>query len=221
MSTQRDALLARIARLDFGDPGEDWPSVIASAERAPLARVPGSLRHLEELPALPASTWIVPSAVLVALIDRPDGLTLLLTRRTDHLAVHAGQTCFPGGRMTATDSSPRATALRETEEELGLREVRVKVLARLDNYLVGTGYRITPVVGLVHPPLELTPDAYEVAEVFELPLEVALDAARYRKDSRVVAGVERRFNVLAYDAHYIWGATASILVGLRHALTGA
>lgn len=216
----RSDLLARAAALDFGDPAEAWVSVTAAAEAAPLARVPGSLRHLEELPALPAEMRIVPAAVLVPFVDRPDGLTILLTRRTDHLAVHAGQISFPGGRCAEGDRSPLETALRETEEEIGLRRERVQVLARLENYLVGTGYRITPVLGLVPPPLELAPDPYEVAEIFELPLDVALDPANYRKDSRLVNAVERRFNVLDFGDYYIWGATASILVNLRHVLTG-
>lgn len=216
----RSDMLARAAALDFGDPAEAWASVIEAAEAAPLSRVPGSLRHLEEMPALPAETRIVPSAVLVPFIDRPEGLTILLTKRTDHLAVHAGQISFPGGRCTEGDRSPLETALRETEEEVGLRRERVRVLSRLDNYLVGTGYRITPILGLVPLPLEMAPDPYEVADVFELPLDFALEPANYRKDSRLVNGVERRFNVLAFGDYYIWGATASILVNLRHALTG-
>ncbi|MSO74190.1 MAG: CoA pyrophosphatase [Alphaproteobacteria bacterium] len=171
------------------------------------------------MPALPQATPIVPSAVLVPFIDRSSGLTILLTRRTDHLVVHAGQISFPGGRCADGDRSPLDTALRETEEEIGLDRDRVRVLGRLDNYLVGTGYRITPILGLATPPFELVPDSYEVAEIFELPLDFVLEPDNYRKDSRLVNGVERRFNVLAYGEHYIWGATASILVDLRFALT--
>lgn len=213
-------MIARAAALDFGDPAEPWPSVTARAERGPLARVPGSLRHLEDMPELPPTMPIVPAAVLVPLVDRPAGLTILLTRRTDHLSAHAGQISFPGGRCDSPDQTPLETALRETEEELGLPRENVTVLARLDNYLVGTGYRITPLIGLVAPPLALAPDPHEVAEVFELPLEHALEASRYTRESRLIAGVERRFNVLRFGDHYIWGATASILVNLRHALTG-
>jgi len=213
-------MLARAADLDFGDPEEGWTSVIERAEQAPLARVPGSLRHLEELPALPPGMRIVPSAVLVPFIDRPEGTTILLTRRTDHLAVHAGQVSFPGGRRNEQDRSPLDTALRETEEEIGLGRERVRVLARLDNYLVGTGYRITPVLGLVMLPFTVTPDPHEVAEIFELPLALALEPESYSRESRVIGGIERRFNVLRFGDHYIWGATASILVALRHALTG-
>lgn len=220
MSAPRDRLVAQLAALQFGDPDEAWHSVIARAEAAPLARVPGSLRHLEDMPELPADKSIVPAAVLVPLIDRPEGLTILLTRRTDHLSVHAGQISFPGGRLDEPDRSPLETALRETEEEIGLKRRHVHVLARLDNYLVGTGYRVIPVLGLVSPALELSLDPYEVAEVFELPLEFALDPANYRKESRLINAVERRFNVLAFGDYYIWGATASILINLRHALTG-
>lgn len=216
----RDDVLARAAVLDFGDPAEPWASVTAAAEAAPLARVPGSLRHLEEMPALPDATRIVPSAVLVPFIDRPEGLTILLTKRTDHLVVHAGQISFPGGRSDERDHSPLDTALRETEEEIGLARDRVRVLGRLDNYLVGTGYRITPILGLVRLPFELLADPYEVAEIFELPLDFVLEPANYRKDSRLVNGVERRFNVLAYGDYYVWGATATILLNLRRALAG-
>ena len=220
MNDIRGDLLARVAALDLGDPAESWESVTRLAEAAPLARVPGSVRHLEELPALPAETPITPSAVLVPLVDRPDGLTILLTRRTDHLVVHAGQISFPGGRSEPGDRSPVETALRESEEEIGLERAKVAVLARLDNYLVGTGYRITPVLGLIRPPLDLRPDPFEVADIFEVPLDFALDPANYRKDSRLVNGMERRFNVLEYGGYYIWGATASILVSLRFALVG-
>ncbi|MSO70293.1 MAG: CoA pyrophosphatase [Alphaproteobacteria bacterium] len=172
------------------------------------------------MPALPDATRIVPSAVLVPFIDRPEGLTILLTKRTDHLVVHAGQISFPGGRSDERDHSPLDTALRETEEEIGLARDRVRVLGRLDNYLVGTGYRITPILGLVRPPFELLADPYEVAEIFELPLDFVLEPANYRKDSRLVNGVERRFNVLAYGDYYVWGATATILLNLRRALAG-
>jgi 8-oxo-dGTP pyrophosphatase MutT (NUDIX family) len=220
MSALREMVMARLTALEFGDPDEAWHSVIARAEAAPLARVPGSLRHLEDMPEIPADKAIVPAAVLVPLIDRPEGLTVLLTRRTDHLSVHAGQISFPGGRLDAPDRSPLETALRETEEEIGLQRGHVRVLARLDNYLVGTGYRVIPVLGLVPPALELALDPFEVAEVFELPLEFALEPANYRKESRIVNAVERRFNVLAFEGYYIWGATASILISLRHALTG-
>jgi len=216
----KEDVLMRAAALDFGDPAEAWPSVTARAEKSPLARVPGSLRHLEDFPELPATTTIVPAAVLVPLVDRPEGLTILLTRRTDHLSAHAGQISFPGGRQDEPDLTPLETALRETEEEIGLARRNVRVIARLDNYLVGTGFRITPLLGLVAPPFELSPDPFEVAEVFEVPLGLALEPENYTRESRHIAGRERRFNVLRYGDYYIWGATASILVNLRHALVG-
>jgi len=216
----KEDVLMRAAALDFGDPAEAWPSVTARAEKSPLARVPGSLRHLEDFPELPATTTIVPAAVLVPLVDRPEGLTILLTRRTDHLSAHASQISFPGGRQDEPDLTPLETALRETEEEIGLARRNVRVIARLDNYLVGTGFRITPLLGLVAPPFELSPDPFEVAEVFEVPLGLALEPENYTRESRHIAGRERRFNVLRYGDYYIWGATASILVNLRHALVG-
>lgn len=155
-----------------------------------------------------------PAAVLIPLVDHAHGMTVLLTRRTDHLKSHAGQISFPGGRMEAYDPTPEATALRETAEEIGLHHGAIDLIGRLGVRETGTGYRVVPVVGLVDPPFDLTPDPSEVAEVFEVPLSFALDPANHRFETRVLAGVQRQFYAVPYDDYYIWGLTARLLVNL-------
>jgi 8-oxo-dGTP pyrophosphatase MutT (NUDIX family) len=154
------------------------------------------------------------ASVLVPLVDHAGGLTVLFTRRTEHLAQHAGQISFPGGRAEPGDGSAEATALRETEEEIGLPPRRVEVIGRLQDYCTVTGFCITPVVGLVRPPLEVRPDASEVAEVFEVPLAFLLDPANHRRGSLMRDGRKREFHAMPYGDYYIWGATAGILLDL-------
>lgn len=154
------------------------------------------------------------AAVLVTLIDRAEGMTVLLTRRTDTLATHAGQISFPGGCLEPQDADAVAAALRETQEEVGLPPERVSVIGRLDTYVTRTGFEVTPVVGLVDPPVPLTPDPAEVAEVFETPLAFLLDRANHRRDSRVYNGATRHFYAMPWGDYYIWGATAGMLVNL-------
>ncbi len=209
-------ILRGVAQQAPGAPDQPWEAVIAAAERAPAARVPGSLRHSEESwGRLPASEPIAPAAVLVAVVERAGALTVLLTRRAERLARHAGQISFPGGRADPEDGTPQRTALREAEEEIGLPASQVEIVGRLDDYLVGTGYRITPVVGFVTAPPAFEADTREVAEVFEVPLSFVLEPANYRRDKMTVGGVERRFYVMPYEAYHIWGATAAILVNFR------
>ena len=209
-------ILRGVAQQAPGAPDQPWEAVIAAAERAPAARVPGSLRHSEESwGRLPETEPITPAAVLVAIVEREGALWVLLTRRAERLARHAGQISFPGGRADPGDGSPQRTALREAEEEIGLAASKVEIVGRLDDYLVGTGYRITPVVGFVKDPPALEADTREVAEVFEVPLSFVLERANYRRDKVTIGGVERRFYVLPYEAYHIWGATAAILVNFR------
>lgn len=210
-------ILRAVTQRAPGAPDQPWETVIAAAERAPEARVPGSLRHIREAArSLPHSEPITPAAVLVAVIERAGGLSVLLTRRAERLARHAGQVSFPGGRADPGDGTPQRTALREAEEEVGLPAGQVEIAGRLDDYLVGTGYRITPVVGLVREPPDFAPDTREVAEVFEVPLPFVLEPDNYRRDWLTINGVDRRFYVLPYGAyHNIWGATAAILVNFR------
>lgn len=159
-----------------------------------------------------------PAAVLVPLIDRGDGMTVLLTRRTAHLRSHAGQISFPGGRMEETDPTPEDTALRETEEEIGLTREEIRLLGRMAVRETGTGYRVVPIVGLIDPPFQPLPDPSEVAEIFEVPLDFVLDPANHRFESRIQRGIERQFYVLPYRNYYIWGLTARLLVTLSEVL---
>ncbi len=161
-----------------------------------------------------------PAAVLVPIIERSGGMSVLLTRRTGHLQAHAGQISFPGGRLEEGDSDAVAAALRETEEEIGLARDRVDVVGRLDTYQTRTGFEITPFVGLVRLPFRLTLDSFEVEEAFELPLEFVLDPTHHQRHSRVEGGVERYFYVLPYRDYFIWGATAGMLVNLYEILAG-
>jgi len=157
---------------------------------------------------------IRPAAVLVPLVRRENGLTVLLTRRTAHLNEHAGQISFPGGRSEPGDAYAAETALREAAEEIGLAAERVEVLGELHQYVTVTGYRVTPVVGLVTPPLELRLDDFEVAEVFEIPLEFLLDPANQLRNRIVHGGRERHYYAIPYQQYYIWGATAGMLMNL-------
>ena len=136
------------------------------------------------------------AAVLVPLVARSEGTTVLLTRRTEHLHHHAGQISFPGGRIEESDSSPEDAALRETEEEIGLTRHHIEVIGRLGIYRTRTGFEITPVVGWVTPPFDLAPDRFEVAEVFEVPLAFIVDPKNHERHSREWQGVVRHFYVL-------------------------
>lgn len=163
---------------------------------------------------------LTPAAVLVPVIERSEGLTVLFTQRTAHLNDHAGQVSFPGGRCEETDASPVFTALRETEEEIGLDPALVEVLGILPEYRTGTGFSVTPVVGLVRPPFELNPDSFEVAEIFETPLSFLLDPANHQRHSMEIGGVLRHYYAMPYEGYFIWGATAGMLVSLHHLLYG-
>lgn len=165
-----------------------------------------------------AAGGLVAAAVLVGLVERPGGLTVLLTRRTEHLSDHAGQISFPGGRAVPADADALATALREAEEEVGLERTLVRPVGRLDTYLTRTGFAVTPLVALVQPPEAFLPDAYEVAEVFEVPLDFAAIKGNYRREARTFEGRARQFYVLHWRDYYIWGATAGMLVNLAEIL---
>lgn len=166
----------------------------------------------------PPSAALRPASVLVPLIDRPDGMTVLLTQRTAHLSAHAGQISFPGGRAEEHDADAVATALRETEEEVGLPRTLISVVGRLDTYVTGTGFEITPIVGIVTPDYVLDIDPFEVAEVFEVPLSYILDPRNHNRTERESAGRTRVFFVLPYQGRNIWGATAGMLVNLAEVL---
>lgn len=161
---------------------------------------------------------LIPAAVLIPLVLRPTGITVLLTQRTAHLRDHAGQVSFPGGRSEAHDADAAATALREAEEEVGLAAAQVEVLGCLPDYRTGTGFSVTPVVGLVHPPLNLRLDDFEVAEVFEPPLDFLMHPANRRRESIEVRGAMREYWAIPWEGFFIWGATAGMLVSLARYL---
>jgi 8-oxo-dGTP pyrophosphatase MutT (NUDIX family) len=170
--------------------------------------------------ALKEGTRVTEAAVLVPLVNRAGEVHLLLTQRTAHLDDHAGQISFPGGRVEAGDASREETALRETEEEIGLPRAAVAVLGRLSNYEIPSGFRITPVVGWIEPPLTLKPDPFEVAEIFEAPLEHFLDAGRYQRREFRFRGRHRHYLAIPFEGRYIWGATAGMLYNLCRLLRG-
>lgn len=161
---------------------------------------------------------LIPAAVLIPLVQRPQGLTVLLTQRTAHLNDHAGQISFPGGRADPGDTSPEMTALREAEEEVGLPRHQVRILGRLVDYHTVTGFAVTPVVGYIVPPFPINPDPFEVAEVFEVPLEFLMNPANHQHHTTSYQGRERSFYAMPYQGRFIWGVTAGILMNLYRAL---
>ncbi|MDP5240410.1 CoA pyrophosphatase [Uliginosibacterium sp. 31-16] len=159
----------------------------------------------------PLDSRQVPAAVLVPLVPRPQGMQVLLTRRTDHLHHHAGQISFPGGRMEEEDVSLSATALREASEEVGLLPESVELLGVLPDFGTPSGFRITPVLGLLHPDVCLRPDPFEVAEAFEIPLQFLARHSNYQSHRIRWQAGERHVYAVPYPGRFIWGATAGIL----------
>lgn len=158
------------------------------------------------------------AAVLIPLVERENGLSVLLTRRSDELPSHAGQVSFPGGRVQDDDRDVADTALRETEEEVGLSRTFVTVAGFIEPYETGTGFAIQPVVGFVKPGFDLRPDPREVAEAFEVPFDFLMDPANHQMHHAVWQGRRRSYYAMPYGRHYIWGATAGMLVALRRRL---
>lgn len=161
---------------------------------------------------------LTPASILFPIVLRPGGATVLLTQRTAHLRDHPGQISFPGGRAEPEDLSPAHTALREAEEEVGLLPAHVSIAGYLPEYRTGTGFSITPVVALVTPPFDLRPDAFEVAEVFEVPLAFLLDPANHQQHSMHYRGKQRSYCAMPYGNYFIWGATAGMILSLYLAL---
>ncbi len=162
-----------------------------------------------------------PAAVLAPVIRREGGLTMLFTRRSDQMRSHRGQISFPGGRREESDASAASAALREAQEEVGLLPETVEILGYLDDYPTITRYLVTPVVGLVRGSPELTPHAREVAEVFEVPLEIVLDPKSYARKAFSRGGVNVPFFELNHEGYRIWGATAGMLWNLVQKVSAA
>lgn len=190
------------------------PQLAPEALRLP--GMPGDLPP-ELRPRLRTQT-LTPAAVLIPLVERSDGLQVLLTQRTAHLRDHAGQVSFPGGRMESADASPAAAALRETFEEIGLEASFIEIVGYLDSYLTITGYSVVPVVAFVREGFTLALDDFEVASVFEVPLRVVLDPANHVLRTKELYGVQVGYYEIPYEDRHIWGATAGMLVGLYQKL---
>jgi 8-oxo-dGTP pyrophosphatase MutT (NUDIX family) len=202
----RDALRQRLAV----PPREDVAPRVGHYSSVDLARL---------APLMPAPS--IRAAVLLPVIDHGDELGLLFTIRADSLAQHAGQVAFPGGRIEPEDADATAAALRETEEEIGLRRGFIEVVGRLPDHAVITGYRVTPVVGIVRAGFELTLDPTEVAGTFEAPLRHLLDPATHARTTRRVAGVDFETIDLPWGQFNIWGATAGMVLTLREIMGGS
>ncbi len=173
----------------------------------------------DDLTLAPHET-LVPAAVLVAVVDRPDP-TLILTRRNDTLRRHPGQVAFPGGRIDPGDDGPIDAALREAEEEIGLDRSQVEVVGIADRYRTVTGFEVIPIVGVVPPDLALTPHDAEVAELFEVPLSFVLEPANHVEQALEWQGRERRYFEIVWQERRIWGATAAMIVNISRRLAYA
>ena len=203
----RENISARLSNTKIGR----WGSGMARCER--IIRGDNDLNPQMSMP-----TETKAAAVLVPLVLREEEITVLLTQRTNHLKAHAGQVSFPGGRVEKTDDSREAAALRETEEEIGVTREHIELIGHLDIYMTRTGYEITPVVGFLRPPFQVTPDPFEVAEVFEVPLNFLIAPANHQLMAREDKGSKRQFYAMQYQERYIWGATAGMLVNLSELL---
>jgi len=204
--------------LQLGQPGRRGFGGAADAAEAAALREATRGDHDLNPGMTPPSSALRPAAVLVPLIDRAGGMSVLLTQRTPHLSAHAGQISFPGGRVEESDADAIEAALRETEEEVGLTRDHVKVIGRLDTYVTGTGFEITPVVGIVRVPFPLAIDPFEVSEAFEVPLSFVVDPNNHQRTTREFENRNRVFFVLPYEGRNIWGATAGMLVNLAEVL---
>jgi 8-oxo-dGTP pyrophosphatase MutT (NUDIX family) len=188
--------------------------VVALLKRKPPPSDPRDLHMV----ALADGARVTDAAVLVPIIARDEQLNLLLTQRTAHLSDHAGQISFPGGRVEVDDASREETALRETEEEIGLARNHVTLLGRLPEYSIPSGFRITPVVGWVEAPFETRPDPFEVESIFEAPLAHFLDIANYQYREYHFNGRHRHYVAVPWQGRYIWGATAGMLLSMARML---
>lgn len=184
----------------------------ADLPREALDRLPGTLA--QQLFREP----LIPAAVLVGLVPGRDGWEVLLTRRTDQLRDHPGQISFPGGRLEPQDEGPRAAALREAREEVGIEPEYVDVVGYLPPHAVVTGFAVSPVVGIIRSGFNLQADPTEVAEIFGVPLDYLLDPVNFVTGERIVRGITLPVYTCQFGPHLIWGATAQILNTLRESI---
>jgi 8-oxo-dGTP pyrophosphatase MutT (NUDIX family) len=161
----------------------------------------------------------IPAAVMILLVERGEDLTVVLTKRHEKMRVHAGQISFPGGHTETADASPLATALRETEEEIGIKRSLIEPLGFLPDYQTRTGFTVSPVVGFLRPPFTYTPKPDEVEEIFEVPLSFILNSDNCRLEERSFNNITARFYSFDYENHKIWGATAGMLRGFATLLS--
>lgn len=192
------------------------PAAIAALLRLPPPPADPTDLHRGEIAE---GTKVHDAAVLVPMVAREGRVSLLFTQRTPHLTAHAGQISFPGGRVETTDAGREDTALRETEEEIGLARKHVQVLGMLPEYWLPSGFRITPVVGWIEAPFDTQADPFEVADIFEAPLEYFLDVLRYQRHAYDFNGRHRHYVAISYEGRYIWGATAGMLLSLARILS--
>lgn len=165
---------------------------------------------------------VIRAAVFLALVQRPSGLHVLFTRRASHLYDHAGQICFPGGRIESTDADAIATALRETQEEIGVSPEFIDIIGTQPSFLTSTRFTMKPVIGSVRPGFTIHPDQTEVAEVFEVPLSVLMDTGLHRLHKADLPGGGHRFYFsITWQSYFIWGATAALIRNLYHYLAAA
>lgn len=199
-------------------PEAGWQRLQAAllSESDALQAVPHNLAELESF--LPEADAFAPASVLCGLVPRGDGLHVLLTKRSPHLRQHPGQISFPGGRMETGDANPFEAALREAREEIGLQAEYVRLLGYLDPLVTITGYRVFPAVAVIDPGYHAVPDGVEVAELFEAPLSLFLDAGNERPFEIEFRGAMRRLKEFHWRDYRIWGATASMLINLRQRL---
>ena len=211
-----DPQLVPIERVDHDlppiGPERLTPQALRERFAAPPAWAPEVVRERKFMDRAPAA-----AAVLVGLVLR-DAPTVLLTQRTAHLSTHSGQVAFAGGKCDPDDTDAAATALREAHEEIGLSTHCVEVIGHLPEYITGSAFHVTPVVGLIAPPLSLQPNPHEVQSVFEVPLDFLMNPAHHRWHLHVHEGVQRRWLSMPYDdgqqLRFIWGATAGMLRNL-------
>jgi 8-oxo-dGTP pyrophosphatase MutT (NUDIX family) len=203
--SDRETLRARILRRFQGSKPKhelaDWRLLGVDAERV--------VRLQKHFPANP-----VPAAVLVPFVDRPEGLSILLTQRASQLAKHAAQIAFPGGRLEESDPDVASAALREAQEEIGLDPARVRVFGYLPDHLVISGYRVTPVLSLVTPPFTVEPNPAEVESVFEVPADFIFDARNHKARLRRIGDEDMLLHDIPWEGLNIWGATAGMLLTL-------